>query len=302
MLTRRAALAGSLAALASSSRALAGPSGGALQDRNWLYPVGAVMINTRGRTRVDIASALGAGTGIYIITGQSNAQNFSPTPYVPTHGSAIFDFNIYDGCLYQSAAPHLGCSGQIGDCWSWVFADKLITDGFHTKVILVHIAIGSSLFEDWTPPPALGSVFPYYNRIVATASRLSAAGITPTAILNEEGEANAQVGTSAANTTAAINRMVDGWRANNITCKFFQSLSTWLGSALPSNTAVRTGVGNSIDHSSPRKIWLGADTDTLNGTYRLAAPDEVHWNGWAGGSGMDAVSDLWKTIIEANIP
>src|SRR6266567_4770217 len=83
-----------------------------------------------------------ARTLIPVIIGQSNSTNAADQNYTVTN-SEIYNFNIYDGGLYSTKDPLLGCGCDGAHTYATKLADLLRGAGMFDRVILVPIAIGA---------------------------------------------------------------------------------------------------------------------------------------------------------------
>ena len=138
-----------------------------------------------------------SGALVLLVAGQSNTCNSFPTPYVPTN-TTVYNMNIYDGAIYKAVDPLLGCSSAIvAGNFAGRLADKIITAGTASKVLLVPVSIDGTSISQWSSAQS-----DFGSRIVAGLHRLSARGLTPNAILLGQGESDA--GTSQATYAASL--------------------------------------------------------------------------------------------------
>lgn len=241
--------------------------------------------NVNGRSRAALSSLSGT-TIVLVIGGQSNATSSFPTPYVPSNGT-VYTFNIYDGGLYSSKDPQLGCSAvaQVQapypqGHWAGRLADKLITAGKATNVILVPMGIAGSAIADWAQAGA------NFNRWTVTGRRLATAGITPTAILFQQGESDLELSTTQVNYAAALLSMTNGIAAIWPSTPVFVAQASWESAV--TSAPVRAAQAAAVNHPL---IWAGPDADSLNATNRQS--DNTHFND----TGCDALATLWKTAL-----
>ncbi|MGO7422628.1 sialate O-acetylesterase, partial [Rhizobium ruizarguesonis] len=182
----------------------------------YIYPAGDVIAGAEPvldlTGRVEVARGdIGPRTAIIVVIGQSLSVNEVPTPYVPVHGGAIDQLNIFDGKLYRAKDPLLGINvsgGAITDLrgtWMLPMADKLIGDGHFDRVILVPMAVGNTRADQW----ANSASAPYlFNKINVAALRLRDAGLPCTAIMWGQGESDTSAGTSQVAYTASMNKII----------------------------------------------------------------------------------------------
>lgn len=213
--------------------------------------------DSRGRQvkdpRVDV------GTGVFICAGQSNIGNWSEGSYSATNASLIDNLNIWDGGVYAATDPLLGPDGAMSN-WTRRFADNLISGGVFTRVILVNCAMGASRSDEWV----LGGK--YYPRLLAAFNRCAALGLTPRAVLWQQGESD--IGTSTAQYVANFTSMLSGVRAEGHNVPWLLGKSTWTTSG--QIAAVRAAIDQLV--SGDPLLYAGADTDDLTGSFRQTSP------------------------------
>jgi hypothetical protein len=243
--------------------------------------------NITGRTRVSALLAGGENTAVIIVTGQSNAANNVDTKYTPSN-SKVENLNLWDGGIYRADDAMLGTDaiGTLGD-GSWIgrLGDKLITDDTYDRVIFAPIAINGSSAEQWA---ANGDC---NHRIAAVCARLLSLQLTPTFIISMQGEQDNNLGTTANNYRDRKRSEVATYRQCGVTAPYFVGGCTWRAGA--ASATVQSGQALATD--AGLGIFAGANTDTLNNTYRQ---DTTHFTA----SGADAVADLWQDVIEGFIP
>ncbi|TBB27346.1 hypothetical protein ELH48_09380 [Rhizobium ruizarguesonis] len=176
------------------------PSEGVIQ---WTEPY----LDLSGRVEVGRGS-IDSRTAIIVFIGQSLSVNSVPTAYVPVNPNSIDQLNIWDGKLYRAKDPLLGING--GDpahrgTWLLRMADKLITDGYYDRVIIVPMAVGNTRVGQWSDP----GLEPYlFNRINTVGLRLRDAGLPCTAIMWGQGESDTSAGTSQASYAASLQKVI----------------------------------------------------------------------------------------------
>jgi hypothetical protein len=243
---------------------------------NGLLPYDYVAGRTLSNPTVD------AQTAVIVIVGQSNAGNFGTGPaYVPTHAASIFNLSLHNGGIYTAAEPLLGNDSQ-GFGFGIRLADKLITAGLYTKVILCPMAVGGTSVTQWATGPC-------NHRITAMGSRLAMRGLTPTFVLWHQGESDG--GTSQGVYSAMLAKVISDFRAVGVAAPFFVAQVTYPNV----NTGVRAAqaaAANGVD------VFLGPDTDVLTTGTGHRAVDGVHFNA----TGHDAHAQLWFDKIDAFLP
>lgn len=253
--------------------------------------------STAGKTVRSLTINTGIRNLVLIVAGQSNYQNVANTAYTPTNGSALDNFNVYDGGMYAAADPLLGASwtyttlgvggtnpspGNIGTR----VGDLLITNGKFDRVILVPVAIGGTAVADW----ATGAVS---NRIPTAMARLASRGITPAttgvtfAVIWGQGESDA--GTGQATYTSRLNTVISNAASAGFSGRWFINKQTWIGGVVDTNTqAAQVAMPNGST------IFAGADADSLNATNRYS--DNTHFND----TGMAALATLVYNAMHAS--
>lgn len=227
----------------------------------------------------------GDRTAVLILTGQSNATNRMPaTYYTPTNISKVDLFNQFDGGTYVGTDPLPGC-GDWPNSGHWFgrVADGLINDGVFDRVIMVPMAVGATAIAYHAPGGVL------YPNMAMVHRRLSAVGLTPTAILWMQGESDTLLGTSQASYSASLSAMIQGLRDNGYGTPWLLSKCT--RREIGTSAAVRASIDAAINNVD---VFAGPDLDTLSGsTYRDA--DNTHLTP-AGGI---AAADMWKSAISS---
>lgn len=246
--------------------------------------------DTVGRTLQSSVIVAPATTKTIIVGGQSNHATAPGTTLYTTVSSQAQNLNIYDGGIYSGADPVLGATNSVVTGVSSVsmrLMDRLISQGKATRAIAVPIAVGGTIYAQWTPSAA-NSLF---TRLSTAILRSRARGLEPDVIIWAQGETDGLNGTSAAVVTANINAIVDGVRAMGCVAPFYVGKFTMVSGVV--NTAVQTGITNSIDNAG-RKIFAGYDADTnltVAGGFRLA--DQTHLSD----TGLAALAIGWQAII-----
>lgn len=251
-------------------------------------PNGMGYYNIRGRTEVSSIISAPTTTKIVIVDGQSEHATANGTMTYSTVNAASNQLNIYDGAIYAGADPVLGASDAPNVGYSSMvmrFADRLITQGRATRVIMVPIAIGGTPWAIYEPT-ADGSLF---TRVRCAIRRLAALGLEPDAIITARGATDAGLGTSAASMKTSVWAWADGIRDLGCTAPIY--LGKFSGAGVTSN-AIRTAMDNALD--AGRNIVEGYDGDTyltIAGGYRLA--DTVHLSD----TGLTKSGNDWADLV-----
>lgn len=237
--------------------------------------------NALGRTARPSRLAAGERTGIFVGAGQSIIAASENANYTPTNSGKVDNLNVFDGGIYAAQDPLLGTGKYMaGGCWLSRFADKLINVGVYDRVILVPIARGSSTVQDWMPGGIL------YKSLLAAHRRLAALGLTATATMWVQGQANA--GIAQATYQSSLSTVIASLRAQGFVSPWMLGKDTYVEGVTDANIrAAITALVNGAD------IFAGADTDGLNGANRY---DGVHYTA----TGANAAADLWRAAVVAS--
>jgi len=218
-------------------------------------------------------------TAIIVVHGQSNAANYGSSRY--TAREAVDNFDPATGKCFAAADPLLGTDGA-GGSFATRLGDILIEAGRYDRVIIIPIARGSSSISFLNNEGA--------NLITNGISTLKAAGLTPTHILFQQGEADAGSTTTAEQYALLLHQLVKRFRAEGFGAPFYLSSSTKCGPVYPTNAAaIRAGQLSAID--SALNIHRGPDTDTIGNDGRS---DGCHMNE----AGTVANAALWAAFIK----
>src|SRR5262249_33648378 len=120
---------------------------------------------------------------VFLIAGQSNAGNHGRF----TAQNNVFNFNPFDGQLYQAADPLLGATGSDGSPWC-PLGDRLVAAGFASSIVLCPIAVGGASVLEWAPSGQ------YNHRLADALERLRKTDLWPTHVIWHQGEADALAG------------------------------------------------------------------------------------------------------------
>jgi hypothetical protein len=235
---------------------------------------------TEGRVRERAQSS--ASTKAFVVLGQSLLANYVfSDSYTPTGGAANLNLNPFDGGLYRAVTgPALGPNGTNGCIVSRV-ADLLITEGDAARVISVNIATGGTTAAAWAPGGNMN------HRIGVACKRLLSLGISPAAVLWEQGQNDAGSSTTEASYRASLQGVRDTVRGSGVTCPIIVARSTWSNSLLANSGPIRAAQAGIVDDVD---FFAGPDSDTLGNSYRA---DGTHWNS----TGAGAVAALWRAAI-----
>jgi hypothetical protein len=227
---------------------------------------------TKGLSARSATINTGVKNLVLILAGQSNMTNIVPTLVAPTNASVIDQMNIYDGGLYSVDGSLLGCWNEDvplrGNLCPQV-ADKLITGGQFSRVILIDSAVGGTTAAQWATGGTLA------DRIPVSMRRLAAKGITP-AVTNVTfaiwwGQGENDTGTSAASYQASLNTIRSTAVAAGFSGRFFVPKQTLLNGVV--NATIQGAQTGIVDNTT---FWSGGDMDALTGANRQG--DNTHWS------------------------
>lgn len=237
------------------------------------------------RTIRDPRLNAGEATGVFVVAGQSNCCNSVNALYTPTNESKIDNLNLYDGGTYAAADPLLGCFTGPAAVGGNVFlrvADKLITSGVFSRVILVPVGVGGSTISRWAAGGDLNS------RTTVASIRVAAVGLPVTAFLWMQGESDH--GISQAAYASYLASVIATPRSIGFNAPWLIGKCTLLSGAVDAN--VRAAQADALNGAD---IFAGADTDSLTGLGVNRQSDDTHLNA----TGADAAATLWKNAIDA---
>lgn len=222
-----------------------------------------------------------AGATILLVNGQSNTANSFPTPYTATNTGAALMMNPYDGDIYNTADPILGCSNvTVAGNFIGRLEDKLINSGTSTKVVSCSVSIDGTSSSQWN------SISNYGKRTIVALRRLKAKGLTPHAILWGQGESDA--GMAQATYQANVSALIALTRAEGYNGPWFIALQTMFSGVTDAN--IRAAQAALVNHVSG--IWQGPDADTISTSFRQ---DGTHFTD----VGADTYAGLWQTALHA---
>ncbi|MBY3306161.1 sialate O-acetylesterase [Rhizobium laguerreae] len=244
----------------------------------YIYPAGDVIAGAEPvldlTGRIEVARGdVGPRTAVIVVIGQSLSVNEVPTVYIPVHGGAIDQLNIFDGKLYRAKDPLLGINvsgGAVTDLrgtWMLRMADKLIADGHFDRVILVPMAVGNTRADQW----ASETTAPYlFNKINVVALRLRDAGLPCTAIMWGQGESDTIAGTSQASYTASLNKIIAEFNHAIPNCPILVALESQIYGA--TSAAVLAAQASVVNGTS---VFAGENVESIGPSGRY---DNTHLN------------------------
>lgn len=249
--------------------------------------------NPNGKEQIDCTPIPGQTLETWIVIGQSNTTNVTPTLYVPTNRLGVQNFNIRDGGCYRAMPggaidPMLGCTGFAPNLpnpwpngnWIGILADLRINAGKAAREIMVPIGVGGSYIHDWQPGGSNNI------RLAVTARRLAVAGLAPTGVLIGQGESDLfTLGPIyQASLQATIASIQSYWPGISI----YVAQETYINGMTSAAVEVaQAAVVNPANH-----IFAGPNLDLLGASYRQS--DNTHFNY---SPGALTVAPDWNAVL-----
>jgi len=249
--------------------------------------------NPNGKEQVDPTPKPGEVTETWIVLGQSNTTNVTPTPYVPINRLGVQNFNIGDGGVYRAQPggaidPMLGCTGFAPNLpnpwpngnWIGILADQRITAGKAAREIMVPIGVGGSYIHDWQPGGSDN------RRLEVTARRLRVAGLSPTGVLIGQGESD--LFTSGAAYLASLQAVIVSIHTYWPNVPIYVAQETYINGRTSAD--VEAAQASVVDPAN--YVFAGPNLDLRGAPYRQS--DNTHWNYTPGA--FTAASD-WNSAL-----
>jgi hypothetical protein len=216
-------------------------------------------------------------TMVALVIGQSNAANSGETRGAELAGV----YEHYRGRLYRARDPLLGADGTEGSIWL-PLAGKALGSGSYDNVVLVPFAISTTEIARWAPGGNL------HNALITTIRDAQRSGLRFTHLLWQQGEADAQRGTTEADYRNHFLAMLGAIRQLGIDAPIYVATSTFCSKARASKTIRRAQAGL-IDEKAG--IRAGPDTDTLTFAKRY---DGCHFST----EGTEKAAQLWWQALQ----
>lgn len=221
-----------------------------------------------------------ARLAVLFALGQSNLANEGDAGALFEPGSAVYNFNFFDGRIYRARDPLLGAYWNRSNLLTRL-GDRLVRSGAYDRVLLVPVAAGGTACADWVPG---GKVFP---RAAVALTRLRARGIVVTHALWQQGEAeSAEKAPDGATWMRHFRTMVAALRRAGMAAPLYVAQSTRCHH--PPNATIRAAQEGVIEPAA--RILAGPDTDTIGPEHRW---DGCHFSG----EGLDRAAGLWFESI-----
>lgn len=252
----------------------------------YIYPSAGVIAQTEpyldlsDRVEVPLGS-IDSRTAAIVFIGQSLSVNSVKWAYTPVNAN-IDQLNIWDGKLYKAKDPLLGINGGEagGGTWLLRMADKLISDGYYDRVIIVPMAVGNTNVGQWSDP----NLAPYlFKRINTVGLRMRDAGLPCTAIMWGQGESDTRDGTSQASYAARLQKVINEFNRAIPGCPMLVAQESYIyGTTSPAILAAQASVVNNTT------VFAGENVELIGPSGRH---DNTHLN--------DAGADQRATLAVA---
>jgi hypothetical protein len=218
-------------------------------------------------------------TLVLVALGQSNAGNHGGAPSASDHG-----VQLVAGRCYRIADPLADATGAGGSIWSRL-ASALGHRGTERPLVLVLLAVESTRAAEWTARTKIAA------RLDDLLHDLASRGVAVSAILWQQGEADARAGTSRGAYVADLEAVIRRIRGAGIDAPVLLAHSTRCGPAVTTPIReARIEVASAMSN-----VRIGPDTDRLDDSYRV---DGCHFTA----QGLDAAARDWhQALVDARI-
>lgn len=214
---------------------------------------------------------------VFLVIGQSNAANHGETPGRSEHGLVWSG-----GKCYALVDPPPGGTGRGGSIWTR-FADIWFERTGESTVFVV-LAVDATTVGEWATHPKLVA------RFESLLTSLSDHSVELDAVLWQQGEADARLGTDQLHYTLSVKRVVEKILEMTAEPPIIKALSTRCRSS--PNDIVRGAVMDM--RYNDIEIHLGPDTDTIDAEERY---DECHFTA----RGLSIAADMWLSSAHSLI-
>lgn len=195
---------------------------------------------------------------VLLALGQSNAANHGTPAASPTVDV------LHAGQCARLADPLPGGTGRGSSVWARLPAE-LAQRGVQRPVVLAVLAVDATTIADWTDADG-----PLPQRLAATLAANRAAGLLPDAVLWQQGESDARLGTPPERYHAGLRRLADQLHAAGVVAPVLLARSTVCRSG--PDARLHAAVDELV-RSDPR-FAAGPDTDAA--LPAVARPDGCH--------------------------
>jgi hypothetical protein len=214
---------------------------------------------------------------VILALGQSNAGNHGNVRRGSPNGTLWFDAHCY-----PIADPLAGGTGTGGSIWSRLAA-SLDDPSERKALVLAVLAVDATTASDWTHDGPLSS------RLHNLIGKLRDDHLEVSAVLWQQGEAEARTGASGDAYAAELSNLIRQLRRDRVTAPVFLARSTRCRNS--GSEAIRRGVARVATREAG--VFLGPDTDLIGEDQRY---DGCHFND----AGLQSASIAWKDVLQAH--
>jgi len=219
-------------------------------------------------------SADGGPPVVLLALGQSNAANQGDTL-----GRSPFGALWYEGRCYAIADPLAGATGKGGSIWSRL-ASMAAADLGRRSLIIIVLAVDGTPLSDWIDPGSIS------KRLGSLVDTLRTRRLNVSAVLWQQGEADARMGTSNGKYSSEMTVLVHRLREHGISGPML----------LAQSTRCRNSGSNDLHAALTQvvqqepNVFPGPDTDALGEGFRS---DGCHFND----AGLNAAAIAWLDVL-----
>jgi hypothetical protein len=221
-------------------------------------------------------------TGVFMVTGQSNAGNLGGQRFRSQHGNDVINF--FGGRCYISESPLLGATGTYGEYWT-PLADTLLSASVFDRIVVVPVSVGGSEIARWAQGGDLNHL------LVDAVEDMQKKQYIPTHIFWHQGESDVTLRTSQRDYSLLFRSVVSTLRSKEIHAPIFISVSTKCSILGRFHKGNAVALSQSDLAKSGFGIFPGVDSDNL--LTELDRYDGCHLSA----TGQRKISDAWVQII-----
>jgi lysophospholipase L1-like esterase len=233
----------------------------------------------KGLKAIDCAALSTQNPLVILALGQSNAGNHGE----PASGNNTPVPMVADGQCVLAADPLPGGTGDGGSIWH-ALPQELQALGLNRPVVLSVIGIDATTLADWTRRNS-----PLRQRLVARVQTMSRLGLAPSAILWQQGEADAREGTSTTAYAAGLDALANTLQSAGAFAPVFLALSTVCRSTPHKGIRAALASKPMVD----ARFKPGPDTDMLAG--KAMRHDGCHFSA----QGQARAARIWAEYLAA---
>jgi hypothetical protein len=222
---------------------------------------------------------------VVLALGASNLANEGEPGELFAPERGVYNFNFLNGRCYVACDPLLGTTLDRSNVVTRL-ADRLVTQGVYDRVLLVPVAYGGTFIVEWAPGGRM------HRRLLQAFKTLRRAGLRPTHILWQQGEAEANHPSGANDVqawTACFEKVTDVIRAAEPDAPIYVARATICHGG-PSE-AIRSAQISVVDPK--RGVFAGPDLDTIGADGRW---DGCHFST----TGLQRSAALWCESLTAS--